>query len=104
MPQKTIGDGALSRRISQELQALGWKHVQGLIQTLLEKEGTECLGRPQSARRAARDAPWEDRKGNRQPRRMAMTWGPITVRRPRLHGLRARPPFEWRMRAAVGLR
>jgi hypothetical protein len=56
--------------------------VQRLIRRLLEKEQTECLGRPQCARRAALDAPWECRKGHGQPRRMAMTIGPIAVRRP----------------------
>jgi putative transposase len=71
----------------------------------LEEEVTEFLGRPTSARRAAVDAPRGYRHGHGPSRRLAMTIGPITVRRPRVRGLRERfvsrvlPLFQRRPRA-----
>ena len=65
-------------------------HVQRFIQALLEEEVTELVGRPKSARRAAVDAPAGYRNGHGKPRRLALTLGTITVRRPRVRGLAAR--------------
>jgi putative transposase len=62
------------------------------------------LGRPKSARRAAVDASKGLRNGYGKPRRLALTAGTITVRRPRVRGLderfvsRVRPLFKRRTR------
>jgi transposase-like protein len=70
-------------------------HVQRFIQTLLEEEVTELLGRTKSSRREAVDAPQGYRNGYGKPRRLSMTNGTITVRRPRVRGLTER--FESRV-------
>src|SRR5437899_7284376 len=70
-------------------------HVQRFIQALLEEEVTELLGRTKSARREAVDAPQGYRNGHGKPRRLSMTSGTITVRRPRVRGLTER--FESRV-------
>src|SRR5215510_9335931 len=60
------------------------EHVQRFIQALLEEEVTELLGRTKSARREAVDATPGYRNGYGKPRRLTLTNGTITVRRPRL--------------------
>lgn len=65
-------------------------HIQRFIQSLVEEEVTERLGRKKSERRAAVDAPEGDRNGYGQPRKLALTCGTITVRRPRVRGLAER--------------
>jgi transposase-like protein len=65
-------------------------HIQAFVQRLLVEEVTMRLGRAKSARRAALDAPEGYRNGWGKPRRLALTWGTITVRRPRLRGLAER--------------
>src|SRR5690349_4903952 len=60
------------------------EHVQQFIQALLEEEVTELLGRTKSARREAVDAPAGYRNGYGKPRRLTLTSGTITVRRPRV--------------------
>jgi putative transposase len=66
------------------------EHVQQFIQTLLEEEVTELLGRTKSARQEAVDAPSGHRNGYGKPRRLTLTSGTITVRRPRVHDLNER--------------
>src|SRR5215217_281988 len=65
-------------------------HVQEFIQALLEEEVTELLGRTKSARREAVDAALGYRNGYGKPRRLTLTSGTITVRRPRLRDLNER--------------
>lgn len=65
-------------------------HVQRFIQGVLEEEVTTLLERPKSARRTAVDAPAGYRNGYGQPRRLSLTSGTITVRRPRVRGLSER--------------
>jgi putative transposase len=65
-------------------------HVQRFIQGVLEEEVTACLERPKSARRTAVDAPAGYRNGYGKPRRVSLTNGTITVRRPRVRGLEGR--------------
>jgi transposase-like protein len=65
-------------------------HIQRFIQTLLEEEVTMSLGRAKSVRRAAVDAPEGYRNGYGKPRKLALTCGTITVRRPRVRGLAER--------------
>jgi transposase-like protein len=68
--------------------------VQTVIQWLLEEEVTELLGRAKSARRAPEEEP-AYRNGRGKPRRLALSSGTITVRRPRVRGLAER--FESRV-------
>ena len=63
------------------------EHVQQFIQALLEEEVTELLGRTRSARREAVDATPGYRNGYGKPRRLTLTSGTITVRRPRVRDL-----------------
>jgi putative transposase len=89
----------------ERLEVFVRDHIQRFIQTLLEEEVTACLGRPKSARRAAVDAPAGMRNGYGKPRRLSLTAGTITVRRPRVRGLAERfvsrvlPLFQRRTRA-----
>ena len=104
MSQKITEQISTSSGMWEGLEALVREHVQRLIQALLEEEVTAFLGRPQSTRRAAVDAPQGYRNGHGKPRRLAMTVGTITVRRPRMRGLAARfvsrvlPLFQRRTR------
>jgi putative transposase len=66
------------------------EHVQRFIQALLEEEVTELLGRTKSARREAVDANPGYRNGYGKPRRLTLTSGTITVRRPRVRDLNER--------------
>jgi putative transposase len=62
------------------------EQVPRLIQSLVEEAATALFGRPKFARGAAVDAPRGYHHGHGQPRRLAMTVGTITVRRPRVRG------------------
>jgi transposase-like protein len=66
------------------------EQIQRWLQALLEEEVTAQLGRAKSARRDAVDAPPGWRNGHGKPRRLALTCGTITVRRPRVRGLAER--------------
>jgi transposase-like protein len=79
----------------EALEGFVREKAQELIQSILEEEVTELLGRRKSERRAAVDGPAGYRNGYGKPRRLAMSSGTITVRRPRLRGLEAR--FESRV-------
>jgi transposase-like protein len=71
------------------------ERIQGFIQALLEEEVTSVLGRRRSERRRGVDARPGYRNGYGKPRRLSLTSGTITVRRPRLRGLAER--FESRL-------
>ena len=79
----------------ETLEEMVRSKAQGFIQHILEEEITELLGREKSERRAAVDAPAGYRNGYGKPRRLAMSSGTITVRRPRVRGLEER--FESRV-------
>jgi putative transposase len=104
MEQKTTSHASSSRPIWEHLEAFVREQVQRLIRALLEEEITELLGRPKSARRAAVDAPKGLRNGYGKPRRLSLSLGTITVRRPRVRGLgerfvsRVLPLFQRRTR------
>jgi hypothetical protein len=66
------------------------EHVQRFIQALLEEEVTELLERTKSARREAVDASPGYRNRYGKPRRLTLTSGTITVRRPRVRDLNER--------------
>jgi transposase-like protein len=77
------------------LEAWTRAKIQEAVQAVLEEEVTDLLGRVKSARRAAVDAPAGYRNGYGKRRRLALTSGTITVRRPRVRGLEER--FESRV-------
>jgi putative transposase len=104
MAQQTIPQGSASSHIWERLEAFAREQVQRFIPARLEDEITELLGRPQSVRRAAVDAPNGLRNGYGKLRRLSLSMGPMTVRRPRVRGLGARfvsrvlPLFQRRTR------
>lgn len=57
------------------------------MQSILDEEVTEFLGRGRSARQAAVDGTPGYRNGHGEPRRVSLTCGTVTVRRPRLRGV-----------------
>jgi transposase-like protein len=65
------------------------------LQELLEAEVDELLGRRKSARRKPVDGVPGYRSGHGKPRRLALSCGTVTVRRPRVRGLQER--FESRL-------
>src|ERR1043166_10020708 len=71
----------------EQLEEYAREHVQRFIQTLLEEEVSELLGRTKSARRDAVDPAPGYRNGYGKPRRLTLTNGTITVRRPRIRAL-----------------
>jgi len=79
-----------SSEMWERLEVFVREHIQRFIQTLLEEEVTALLGRPKAARRGAVDAPTGMRNGYGKPRRLSLTAGTITVRRPRVRGLNER--------------
>src|SRR5919205_1101468 len=87
--QNTQAEGQ-SSHTWERLEEFVREHVQRFIQDLLEEEVTALLERPKSARRAAVDAPGGYRNGHGKPRRLSLTAGTITVRRPRVRGLAQR--------------
>ena len=71
------------------------RKVQEFIQSLLEEEITELLGRQKSERRQAVDSPPAYRNGHGKARRLTLGCGTVTVYRPRVRGLEQR--FESRV-------
>jgi len=79
----------------ESLEAWTRERIQAFIQALLEEEVTVFLGRRKSERRLAVDAPPTYRNGYGKPRRLSLTSGTLTLRRPRLRHLEQR--FESRI-------
>ena len=79
----------------ETLETWARTQIQTWVQELLEAEVTELLGRRKSQRRPVVDAPLGSRNGYGKPRRVTLSVGTITVRRPRVRGLEAR--FESRL-------
>jgi putative transposase len=90
MEQKITSHVRPSSDMWERLEVFVREHIQRFIQTLLEEEVTALLGRPKAARRGAVDAPTGMRNGYGKPRRLSLTAGTITVRRPRVRGLNER--------------
>jgi len=84
-----------SRVTWESLEAMGRLRIQRWLQDLLEEEVTILLGRGKSERMAVVDGSRAYRNGHGKPRRLAMSCGTITVRRPRVRGLEER--FESRL-------
>jgi putative transposase len=86
MAQKTTTQSSSSSQMWERLEEFVREQVQRFIQALLEEEVSALLGRSKSARRAPVDGPSGMRNGDGQPRRLSLTAGTITVRRPRVRG------------------
>ncbi len=86
---------ASSRRMWEVLEGMVREKAQEFIQGILEEEVTDLLGREKSERRAGIDRPEGYRNGYGKPRRLAMSSGTITLRRPRVRGVEER--FESRV-------
>jgi len=68
----------------EDLESFVRGRVQGFIQSILDEEVTELLGRGKSERIEAVDAPKGYRNGHGKPRKLTMSSGTVTVRRPRV--------------------
>jgi putative transposase len=79
----------------ETLEAFARQRVQQLLQRLLEEEVDGLLGRGRYERREAVDPAMGYRNGFGKPRRVSLSSGTLTVRRPRVRGLTER--FESRL-------
>ena len=95
MKEKNIEGTVESRVCFQELEDWVREKVQSWVQELLEEEVTELLGRDKSERRGRVDPASGYRNGYGKARRLTLSSGTITVRRPRVRDLEER--FESRV-------
>ena len=79
----------------ETLEGMVREKAQEFIQQIMEEEVTELLGREKSERRSTVDSAEGYRNGYGKPRRLAMSSGTITLRRPRVRGVEER--FESRV-------
>jgi transposase-like protein len=93
--KKNTTEGVEASPVWATLEAFAREQVQAFVQRLLEEEVTDLLGRGKSVRRAAVDPASGSRNGHGRARRLTLSSGTITVRRPRLRGLAER--FESRV-------
>ena len=70
----------------ETLEGMVREKAQEFIQQIMEEEVTELLGREKSERRSTVDSAEGYRNGYGKPRRLAMSSGTITLRRPRVRG------------------
>jgi putative transposase len=109
MTEKITKAKAASRVEWKSLESWVRGQVQGWLQAVLEEEVTEFLGRAKSQRRSGMDAAPGYRNGHGKPRRLTLSMGTITVRRPRVRDLEERfesqvlPLFAKRSREVDGL-
>ena len=71
-----------SRPVWESLEAFAGQGVQELLQRVLEEEVATLLGRDRYVRREGVDAPAGYRNGYGKPRRLSLSMGTITLRRP----------------------
>jgi len=91
MDEKNTEDRFGSRTVWDQIEELARRQIQGFVQELLEEEITALLGRRKSERRAlVEEGPVVYRNGHGKPRRLSMSCGTVTVRRPRIRGLEER--------------
>jgi transposase-like protein len=90
MKEKTTERGGESRLAWEGLEAFARDGVQRLLQRVLEEEVDELLGRQRYERRETVDPTPGYRNGFGKPRRLSMSSGTITVKRPRVRGLAER--------------
>lgn len=79
----------------ESLESFAREAVQRLLQWALEEEVSELLGRAPWERRKEVDEQQGHRNGYGKPRRLSMSSGTVTLRRPRVRGLEER--FESRI-------
>lgn len=91
MHEKNTDDRFGSRSPWEQLEDFARQHIQIFLQGLLEEELTVFIGRGKSERRqVGDDGPLVYRNGYGKPRRLSMSCGTVTVRRPRVRGLEER--------------
>jgi transposase-like protein len=95
MGKESTERGHESRVAWEALEAFARDGVQRLLQRVLEEEVDQLLGRRRYERRDVVDAGSGYRNGFGKPRRVSLSLGTITVRRPRVRGLEGR--FESRV-------
>jgi transposase-like protein len=93
--EKTTESVAASSPTWETLETFARQSMQQFLQRLLEEEVDGVLGRARYARRDPVDAGPGYRNGFGKPRRLSLSNGTITLRRPRVRGLEAR--FESRL-------
>jgi transposase-like protein len=96
MKKDIAGVGAESTGpVFEVLETMVREQAQAFIQEILEEEVTELLGRGKSERIDAVDGVKGYRNGHGKPRKLTMSSGTITIRRPRVSDLEER--FESRV-------
>jgi putative transposase len=90
MGKQTITGNQASRVVWDNLEEWVRRKVQEFIQSLLEEEIAELLGRQKSERRKAVDGSPAYRNGYGKERKLTLGCGTITLRRPRVRGLEER--------------
>ena len=90
MVKQTTPDKESSNIIWNNLEEMVRLRVRDFIQTLLEAEVEELLGRQKSARRQIADISAAYRNGYGKERRLTLGCGTIKIRRPRVRGLEGR--------------
>ena len=94
MKQKTTIEQSASTVCYEMIEAKARERIQSWLQSLLEEEVTEFLGRAKSQRRSEDDVAGY-RNGYGKHRRIALSSGTVSVRRPRMRNLGDR--FESRV-------
>ena len=90
MRKQSTTEGHTSRIVWDNLEEWARRKVQEFVQSLLEEEVTELVGRKKSERRKAVDSPPVYRNGYGRGRRLTLGCGTVKVRRPRVRGLEGR--------------
>jgi putative transposase len=95
MKEQSTETGAASSPTWETLEAFARQSMQQLLQRMLEEEVDGILGRARYERRGPVDTVVGYRNGFGKPRRLSLSNGTITLRRPRVRGLPER--FESRL-------
>ena len=90
MVKQTTQNRESSRMIWDNLEEMVRMRVREFIQTLMEAEVEELLGRHKSERRQIADSSKTYRNGYGKDRKLTLGCGTITLRRPRVRGLERR--------------
>src|SRR5215471_7552785 len=95
MKEKSTAGVAASSPTWETLEVFARQSMQQLLQRMLEEEVDGVLGRARYERRGPVDVVGGYRNGFGKPRRLSLSNGTITLRRPRVRGLQER--FESRL-------
>jgi len=90
VPKKTPAVPVPSMPTWETLEEFVRTKIQATMQAVLEEELTSFLGREKSSRRAGVDPAPGYRNGHGKPRRLTLSCGTVTVRRPRARNLEER--------------